>query len=270
MRFFLILLFLQGTLFAFDHSPFFGKFGEFSLSSSYAYQFYPRIDRAIPIENNSLSHNHFFTLNLSNRFLPNWEGEIEVDFAATTQTHFGLRRAGAQIRYLFFDDLAGDFLTLVVGGQGFYVTTKQLQDPTTPYHGQGNGEVGVSIGKEWHGDEKWVGRFFGFVGAGLANRGFPWVRVLAGPQLQWNRRHQLETLIEGYFGFGNQNRVSLASFLGYGKIDHRSMDLSIAYSYFFGIFGKLEIRYGYRFYAYAFPEKAHTATLAYTIPFSLF
>lgn len=263
-----LLLLFSFPLFAFKTTPYFGTLAEFYLSPSYSYRYYPDVDRGENPTDYS-SHDHLFDLNLSVRFLPNWEIQSELDFAATRKMNFGLRRTGLQLRYLLLDDVAGDLLSVALGLQLFYVPTRNLRDVSSPYHAQGNAQLGVSIGKEIDRLEDFLAQFYTFLGVGTGNRGFPFMSFLGASTFLWKERHQLQLFGEGYFGFGNRDRVDIARFNGYAKIRHQSIDLGLGYAYLFLVWGKLSAKYAYRVYARVFPEGAHTVTIAYTLPFSV-
>ncbi|MEM7174584.1 MAG: hypothetical protein AAF443_01460 [Chlamydiota bacterium] len=257
------------ALSAFEQSPYFTTLAEFYFRPSYSYRYYPDINRGFNPCNYS-SHDHLFDVNLGVRFLPNWEAQAEIDFATTRAMSFGLRRTGLQVRYLFLDDVAGDPVSLVAGAQVFYVPTRNLRDVSSPYHAQGNAELGISIGKEIDRWDHWIAQVYTFLGLGIANRGFPWARCLVVSTFQWKKRHRVCLFGEGYFGFGNRDRVNVRRFNGYAKIEHHSIDIGLRYSYVFLIWGSLGMQYAYRVYAHAFPERAHTLTLEYNLPFSIF
>lgn len=270
---FALAFFLMGTFFsvasAFEQTPYLSELAEFYLRPSYTYRYYPDIEGGFNPDKYA-SHDHLVDINLGVRFLPRWEVQAEVDFAATRDMDFGLRRTGAQVRYLVFDDLEGDPVALAVGATLFYVPTRNLRDVSSPYHAQGNGELGASLGKEVSYREEWLARVYGFFGVGTGNRGFPWLRALMVTTLQWQNRHQLRFFAEGYFGLGNRERINVGNFNGYAKIQHHSVDIGTSYHYLFRMWGSLGVKYAYRVYAHAFPERAHMATVEYCLPFSIF
>ncbi len=270
---FALHLFLVGAFFsaasAFEQTPYLNDLAEFYLRSSYSYRYYPDVEGGVNPDKYA-SHDHLVEMNLGVRFLPRWEIQVEVDCAATREMNFGLRRTGAQVRYLVFDDLEGDLVALAVGAALFYVPTRNLRDVSSPYHAQGNGELGASLGKEVRHWKEGCARLYAFFGVGTGNRGFPWLRGLMVATGQWKNRHRLRLFAEGYFGLGNQDHIDVAHFNGYAKIQHHSVDVGTSYHYLFRVWGSLGVKYAYRVYAHAFPERAHTATLEYCLPFSVF
>jgi len=265
-----VLLFLCPlSLFAFDVAPWFTPLAEFILRPSYSYRYYPDIDRARNPSHYS-SHDHLIDLNLGVNFWPDWDCQIETGFSSTRMLSWGTQRVGLQVRHLLMDDVAGAPVSLTVGAQAFFVPTRNMRDPSSPYHAQGNLELGVAVGKEIDKVYDWQYRFYGFVGIGTANRGYPWLRPLLSAAFKFRRNHEFELFTEGYFGFGRRHHVDIRRFNGYAKIMHQSIDIGGSYHYLFKVWGSLGIQYSYRFYARAFPENASIFTIEYTFPFSIF
>ena len=268
MRIILLLCFPL-TLFAFVVDPWLNTIAEFELRPAYTYRYYPSVDRGFN-PTSYHSHDHLIDLNLGLRFLPNWDAQLEVDFLSTCRLAWGTQRLGAQVRYLMLDDVAGDPVSITLGGQIFYVPTRTMRDVSSPYHAQGNVELGVAIGKEIDNVYQWLYRFYGFFGIGTGNRGYPWLRPLLSAEMKYEGHHKFQLFSEGYIGLGGRSRVNINRFAGYGKMQHRSIDLGLNYTYLFDIWGALGFQYAYRVYAHAFPQHASTFRVEYRLPFSLF
>jgi len=268
MRIILLLCFPL-TLFAFVVDPWLNTIAEFELRPAYTYRYYPSVDRGFN-PTSYHSHDHLIDLNLGLRFLPNWDAQLEVDFLSTRRLAWGTQRLGAQVRYLMLDDVAGDPVSITLGGQIFYVPTRTMRDVSSPYHAQGNVELGVAIGKEIDNVYQWLYRFYGFFGIGIGNRGYPWLRPLLSAEMKYAGHHKFQLFSEGYIGLGGRSHVNINRFAGYGKMQHRSIDLGLNYTYLFDIWGALGIQYAYRVYAHAFPQHASTFRVEYRLPFSLF
>ena len=267
--FFLFLLIIPGYARAFVVSPWFTPIAEFELRPSYSYRYYPSVDRGFN-PSSYHSHDHLIDLNLGLNFLPNWDFQLELDFSNNRKLSWGTQRFGAQVRYLWLNDVVGDPVSLALGLQLFYVPTRNMRDVSSPYHAQGNLELGVGIGKEIDRAYDWIWRFYGFLGLGTGNRGYPWLRPLLSAEFKFRQSHKFQLYSEGYFGFGNRHRVNIDRFNGYAKIFHQSIDLGLNYTYIFNIWGELGVQYAYRLYAHAFPQHASTFTIEYRLPFSLF
>ncbi|NGX51352.1 MAG: hypothetical protein K1060chlam2_01218, partial [Chlamydiae bacterium] len=244
----LLLLFFPLTLFAFVIDPWLTTLAEFEFRSAYSYRTYPSVDRGFNPESYH-SHDHLIDLNLGLRFLPNWEGQLEADFSKTRRLSWGTERIGVQLRTLLLDDVAGDPVSLTVGGQLFYVPTRNMHDVSSPYHAQGNVELGVAIGKEIDSVHQWLYRFYGFLGVGSGNRGYPWLRPLLSVEMKHARHHKFQLFSKGYIGLGRRSQININQFNGYSKIQHRSIDLGANYTYLFDIWGALGVQYSFRVYA---------------------
>lgn len=257
------------SLAAFEVSPWLTPIAEFQFQPSYSYRTYPNVSRARNPSRYS-SHDHLIDLNLGVQCWPNWDVQVEWEFSNTRKLSWGTQRLGMQVRYLILDDVAGDPVSLAVGSQIFFVPTRNMRDPSSPYHAQGNLELGAAIGKEIDKVFNWQYRFYGFVGVGTGNRGYPWLRPLLSAAFNYHNRHHIEAFSEGYFGFGKRHSVDIRRLNGYAKILHQSIDVGLSYHYLFQIWGALGVQYSFRVFAHAFPEYTSIFTIEYHLPFSIF
>lgn len=209
-------------------------------------------------------------VNLETHLIPNWDFQCECDFLHSKKLDWGAERVGLQVRYLYLDGVAGDPISLALGLKLFYVPTRNLRDVSSPYHSQGNIELGASVGKEIEHISNWAWRFYGFLGLGVANRGFPWIQPKLSAEYHFKNSHKVRLFTEGYFGFGYKHRVNIDHFDGYAKVFHQSIDIGINYTYTFAIWGHLGIEYFYRPYALSFPSNLNAVKIEYTFPFSVF
>jgi len=271
MRNFFFLFFAQTLCcFGFIVDPWFHTIAEFDLCSSYCYRYYSSVDRCVNRIHHH-SHDQLIDLNVGLRFLPNWEAQLEVDFLHTSSySTWNMHRIGGQVRYLVLDDVAGDVISLTLGGRLFYVPNDVLHDVSSPYHASGNIELGIAVGKEVEKIDQWLYRFYGFLGVGQGSRGYPWMRSLLSAEMHYPSHHKFCLFSEGYMGCGGKDYVDVEYFKGYAKIKHRSVDLGCSYVYSFDIWGSLGVQYSYRIYARAFPKRLHAFKVEYRLPFSPF
>lgn len=257
------------ALVAFEQDPYFRQTWEFALSPAFTYFYYPAIQGARRPSRYS-SHDQILSLDLQVSFLPEFDLQIETEFANTRLLDWGTRSAGLDLRYLLLDDIQGDPVSLTLGLITRYVPTRALRDPSTPYHSQLNFEAGCALGKEIDHLSYWVVRFWGYLGAGIANRGAPWLNGELAFEANRENRHQFRLYSQGYVGFGGVEGVNIRAFNGYANIDHRSWDIGGRYLYTFSIWGSLSLDYAYRLMAHSYPERSNSFTVRYTLPFSLF
>ncbi|MEX0962344.1 MAG: hypothetical protein WDZ28_05780 [Simkaniaceae bacterium] len=266
MRWLLALFALP--LFSLEQQPYFGQQWEFYLTPSYQYRYYPAVQNARNPSHYS-SHDHTLGLNLQVSFWPRWDLQLEADFAATSKTPFGMQSIAADLRYLFFDDVQGDPVSLTLGTIIRVVPYHFQKDPSTPYHATTNIEVGTAIGKEVDHLDYWVVRGWGYLGLGIGNRGAPWLNSELAFEGNRENHHHFRAFAKGYMGMGGIHTVNISHLRGYANIYHRSIDLGGRYTYLFDIWGRASLEYAYRLYARAYPKCAHTFVFRYTLPFSV-
>ncbi|GAB4191352.1 MAG: hypothetical protein Tsb0015_13150 [Simkaniaceae bacterium] len=265
----LVFLLLPFSLSAFEIKPWYPTIYQFEFRPSFTVQHYPQVDNAVNPKNYS-STDEILTLNLGIPFTPNWDIQIETELDNTKKRSFGLLSGGLQLRYQLLDDISGDPFSLTVGMSYRGVPYNRLEDVSTPYHFVSNFEVHSAIGKELARRSTWIFRTFAFLGAGIANKGSPWLRPLVSFETNIQDRHQIELFAEGYFGFGDQSKVNIRRFSGYQNIEHRSIDGAIVYRRIFAIWGSLEFQFLRRLYAHSYPERLNAFTVTYRLPFSIF
>jgi len=264
------LLLSPSALFClFELSPYFGKTWEFYLSPFYRLHTYPDVQGAVNPSSYS-STDHILGGRLQVSFWPNWDGQVVYEAAKTDKLSWGTRSAAAMVRHLFLDDVQGDPVSLTLGGMLRYVPNRAQTDPSTPYHATMNLEVGSAVGKEWSHLEQWLSRLFFYGGLGIGNRGAPYANTELSYEGNWDDRVHGRIFTVGYFGFGARNQVNIGKMRGYANIAHHSIDIGGGITFLSDRMGSFYSEYAYRVYAHAFPEHAHTLTLLYTFPFSIF
>ncbi|MBP9840979.1 MAG: hypothetical protein KBC64_00970 [Simkaniaceae bacterium] len=264
MRF--VFLFLIPVFsYAFQNKPYFSPLAEFELYSAYTYSYYNSVEGlGIPYR----SRDSDVDLNLGLRFLPDWEMQVEGEFLKTSHHVLSAESFAGQVRYHFLDDLSGDAVSLTSGLRLRYVTGRFLHDLSCPYAATLNLDLVTSIGKEFNRGDQWICRIFSYLGAGIGNRGAPYLTPELHLEFNVFRRHQFDFFALGNFGFGGRS-VSVKQF-GYGNTEHYSVDVGATYRYVIPIWGELYVTYTYRPYAHQFPQRMQTFLLGYHLPFSLF
>ncbi len=264
-----ILLSLPIPLLALNIEPWFCNVYEFTFSPSYTYSRYPDVQNGIP-SLQSPSNDHLIACDIAVPPAPSWEVDADVEFADTPRQSMGLRSIGGQVRYLWLDDVMGDPVSLTTGLSLRGVSKHSVHDVSSPYHSYLNVELNASVGREWERGFHWHLRTYGFAALGMANHGYPWSRLFATIEGNFNHSHRLALFTEGYVGFGPHPVVNIDHFNGYASIQHRSIDLGLPYTYVTEVWGRITLAYTRRLYAQSFPEKVNFFTIAYMLPFSLF
>lgn len=261
-------LVLTASSFALDTKPWLGDAYAFNFQSAFCYSRFNKVEGAsrqlsAPENNRDLSLDLGFTTQ-------SLDFQMEGEFGKTNNVNWALRSGALQARYQMLDDISGDPVSLTFGLILRGATHHFLRDVSTPYAAECNIELTCAVGKEWSKNGMWTMRTFGFAAVGQANRGLPWTREHLVLQYNLNDTHRFTVFADGDFGFGGRQHVNVRHFNGWGKFQHQSIDLGLAYGYKISFYGILTASYARRVFAHNFPEHVNFFTLAYCIPFSLF
>lgn len=273
MRALLLLLLLAPAAWTVELSltqlqPWLNNLFEFQLNAHYDYSYFRRVNHAIQQPRRAFN-NQVLDATLGLCFLPQWELQLDAEFAHTPVEQWGLRSGAGQLRMQWLNELVGSPISLTTAFSVRGVTGRSVRDISSPYHSYLNLELGTSLGKEWAKGPFWVLRTFGFLGLGTATRGAPWLRCVAAFEGNVANRHRYRTCALGYFGFGPKNGVEIHHFHGWGKYRHQSIDLGAGYDYHSTIWGTVGMLYAFRVFARTYPEYTHHVILHYNLPFSL-
>jgi hypothetical protein len=256
-------------VFALQTKPWLGNQYEFDFDAAFTYSRYRKVQNASrQLKSPSNDYNLFFNLG----FTPRYDIDVRTEFelADTPRQSFNWRSVALQARYQWLNDIAGDPISVTTGLNFRAVPGHSLRDVSCPYASYANYELTLSLGKEWSKGGDWIMRTYGYVTAGIANHGSPWTHQIFTWQFNWQDTHALFLFALGDFGFGHKQHVDVRHFNGWGKFQHQSIDLGVAYHYCFQIWGTLRVAYAYRVFAHNFPERVSFVTVAYYLPFSLF
>lgn len=261
-----ILIYIEGN--TLEVRPWLDPLLEFYFCPTYNYNYFKRVDGADPHHSYPSSNQ---VISIDGRVSPmtHWDVQVEVEGTHTPRQSWGYRSAAIQGRFQWGDDIAGDPISGTLGLHVREVSSHSLADISSPYHATLNFELHSAIGKEWSQEGVWTLRTWGMVGAGMGNRGFPWIRAIGGVEKSWNHRHRLGAFGIGYIGLGNKQHIHVEHFHGWGQFQHQSVDIGFTYQYHFDIYGDLSLTYSTRIYAHVFPEFVQSVTLAYQFPFSV-
>ncbi len=263
----LFFLMVSPGLFSLDKAPWLGDAYEFDLYTDINYSQYSKISNAI--RQPAYSYNNYVNdvavgLALGDSF----DVQIETNLARTPHQTYGFRSAALQGRYLLFDDIAGDPVTLNVGLNTRAVTGRAVRDVSSPYASYWNGEATVSVGKEFTKDDDWKTRGYLFTSVGLANHGSFWNQYELSYEARFLANQAVQIFSDGYFGYGNKKRVDINHFRGWGFVRHRSIDVGARYCYMPEFWGTLSFSYACRVWAYSYPQKEQIIQFSYNLPFS--
>ncbi|MCB1180805.1 MAG: hypothetical protein KDK55_02115 [Chlamydiia bacterium] len=246
-------------------SPWMGNLWEFKCHTSYSCQHY----HSISTPSHSIlspSYDHVVDFGLSLSFWPYYDGEMELLLARTHQNSFSFEATRGTLRYSFYDENQGDYFNLVGGGIITLPSGHFLDDPSVAFHGDVNGEVFWTIGKEYACAKGWIA-----LGLGTSNRGkfinHGWYFTRGAIEVNSCHLWQFGLFYDLFYAMGGDSFRE--PFDGYAGIDHQSIDLGGYIKKQFCFWGVCGINYTYRLHARNFPEKVNVLTLQIEIPFGL-
>lgn len=252
-----------------EEKPWFGNCFEFLFSPSYEYNFFDRVNNAVPQLRNTYN-TQVVDVNFNVTAPEIWNWEADFEFACPTGQSYGYRSSAYQIRRLWMDDVCGDPVSFTTGFVYRNNFRQKLKALSTPYHSPNNFELNAAVGKEWSHGCFWYFRTFGKFGIGQGTTGSPWITL---NYYLWGNicnRHQMRLYLLSYFGLGQQHIVHTKHFRGWSKIQHQSLDIGFSYCYDFDYWGSLRFDYARRVYAKSYPEMVNTFLFTFEIPFCPF
>ncbi len=265
-RLLLLLLPLLGT--SLEVQPWFGDCLEFHFLGSYDYSFFDKVQKGVP-QLTSVFQSNVVSLGLDFSPTPEWSVDTELQFADTSKQNFNFRSVAFQARYLWFDDIIGDRISLATGADARFTNTDSLRDLSCPYHANFDFELNLAVGKEFDINECWAWRFWGYGAVGHSNKGSPWVRAILSLETNYDDQHKCALFAEGINGYGRHTTVFINDFDGYAKIRQKSIDLGVRYGYRLGVYGTLRFAYMRRVLAKSCPQQVNAFVFSYLLPFSL-
>lgn len=251
-----------------EYRPWFGEDKLIEITPAYTYQYVPQVDSGGTTFSKH-SNNHFASLSVSAQTDCTWAVQGEVDTAATAVQGYHFEDYKLTLRYRPLSDCEGDPFSLTGGISVSQVSTAARRDLYTFHPGQMEYEAHLAIGKESICRQYWTSRVWGMFGAGIANRGSPWLRAIFGyDKNHWNCYHY-GVYVEGLLGLGEHELLLNQPFRGYGAIKYRSLDITGYFTQPVGSVGKLTLEYTLRPWAYNFPTYSHAFTIKLSIPYAL-
>ena len=199
IRTYFLIFILPILAFALEVKPWFGDVYEFSLLSKYGFSFFSDINNPTRPINRTYHKNQLY-FDLEFPFSPQWSTDIDLQFAESTNQNFGYSSLACQFRYLWFDDIVGDFASLATGGYVRYTARDSVDDFTCYFHGDVEGALNVSLGKEIDYFEYWRYRFWAYGALGLANRGSIWLEGYFGIDGNYEDKHKWSMFVVGSQG----------------------------------------------------------------------
>ncbi len=253
-------------LFSLEKQPWFSDVYEFHLLSSYTYSEFNQVDKET--KPNTSSRDHLVDFGIETSPSAQWSIDGELSFVDTTRQAFSFQSSAVQARYLWLDDIVGDFLSLTTGVSMRLTSRRSLRDISCLYHGTGEFTLHTSFGKELDHGRFSRYRLWGFGLVGFSTSGSPWFRGVGSVEGNHYDLHKWALFLEGGHGYGKKMVVDPNHFFGYGKIRYKFLDLGVRYGYKIGVMGTVRFEYTRRLLAGAYPKNVNFFTASYLLPFS--
>lgn len=267
----LLIIFLSISLgcWATDLKPWFGNDYEVEFRGTLLYQNYNSISTSCTCRHRHNNNNNdiFATFSAAYPF-KRFSGEFEVTAASTRHQPYNWDNIRITGRYQWMNDIDGDPISLVTGLTVDQCFTGALHDISSFHHGHLEAEAHVAFGKTY-GDlyeQGYLYRWWGVLGIGDADTGWVWLRGDVAGEYYYDDRHLFRGFMKTLWGTGHKD-LNPRHFDGYGKIQHRSVDLGIRYSYSMDCWGTVSLEYAHRVYAHNFPKDVNLLLFEYYYPF---
>lgn len=233
----------------------------------YFYQHYHKINSSDGSKHR-IGNDHFYTLGVYGSY-DVWSVEAETTAATTHYRCFGFDNVRVTGRYRLWNDIVGDFASVMAGGTYIAAPQSAVDDIGSFHHGGNEGKLHLAIGKERTCGDTWASRTWGVLQYGFADEGKPWWEWTLAWEKNFNRTTYLEFFATGLYGLGREGIDLDCSFRGYGPIKHRSVDLGARVTRMTECYGIWYAEYAQRVYAYNFPQGANLFKICLIYPFSL-
>lgn len=260
------LLFLPWS-WAVNYQPWLGNVYEFEWQNDLIYQNFSKVASNSQLKKYS-SNDFFLSSRLSNS-KDNYSLEGGFTLARTRKQMWDVDHLILTGKYVWWDDVAGDPLTLTTGLTLSECFVPALRDLSSFHHGRGEAELFISLGAETEQNGTlWLAKRWGVASIGISERGSPWLRGQLVYEFRLCTYHELGFQLLTLWGLGRE-RLRPHDFHGYGSIRHQSADVGVKYTYLIPFIGKFSLEYYYRPYARNFPAQAHQAVLSFLCTFGL-
>lgn len=235
-----------------------------AISQMQAYRLVSEGHRTIPHSGCDL----FFEVSAGTSF-NDLAAELEVIASDSRYRHFGMDCLKLTGRYRWLNDVVADPVSLVTGISISQVFKPGLRNLSSFHHGGIEGEFHLSVGKEHSFGQYWISRYWGVVGVGVADMGYPWIRANVAWEHNYCEQHRLRLFVNSLWGLGYKS-LHVHEFHGYGSIGHQLVDIGIRYGRSFERSAwVISLEYAFRAYAMNCPKEVNSVYLSVEYPFGL-
>lgn len=193
---------LASPLLGTQYKPWFGKVHQVEARVTGTFEHYDEFIHSWILEQIK-SHNSLTTLSLNVTPYERWNAEIEMCFVRSFMRTFCFDSLKATGRYLIFNDLRGDYVSLTAGLSLTQAFGKAVEDPATYHHGKLAAALHSALGKEFVLNDCYKTRIWGVAGYGKADENDPWWWWEADWEGIYKNKHKLRAFFYYQQGLGD-------------------------------------------------------------------
>jgi hypothetical protein len=251
---FLFFLLFAPSLFAFEKAPWLGN----------VYEFQSREQVETVVQGSKGQRLQAGLLYTASEVL---EMEGVGELSRTSSRHFDFDSLGGNLKYLFFNDVLGDPVSLLGGFDVRGTSSKVLHDRIFIHHGPLEACLHLSVGKEFGFFQNGYFRTWLYAGCSDAVKSSPWANLEAHLEMLIEEQHKCDLFLMFEKGFSSCQ--SHSHFSSYGHVRYSFLDLGIKYSYTIASFGSIELQLKSRLLREGCPKRLTSLSLDFLYPFAL-
>jgi hypothetical protein len=252
---------------AIDRSPWPGNLLEFDGEISQEHTHSDKLATKRGTKHKDL-RNNITRLSIMATPLPDWSGELEASFNKSQKYSYALDAIKVSVRKQWFNDIAGDRVSLTTGVVLASPYSKHLHDLSSDNHGNLEGEFNVGIGKEFLIEDTSYNRAWTVVYVGHALEGSPWLGASFHVERILADTHFFQLFLNAEKGYGHKKLTKHTDFKSWSRMDYQYEDIGFRYTYQMEGYGNIYGLISKRIHARFCPKNTTAVEIGLIIPFS--
>ncbi|MBJ7449959.1 MAG: hypothetical protein JHC93_06325 [Parachlamydiales bacterium] len=258
------LLAISNIGFSLDYTPWYSETFQPEIGLKYTYSRFHEV-KTDGGDFEKTQNDQYLSLWTQLTALPNFNFQIQTDFAHTQQSDLYWEDVAFLGNYLWLEDVVGDPISLSTGLTMTVVPLHiGLKDYSVVHHSNLDTEFTLCLGKEFSYRYQWLARFWAYVGIGQGIEGNPWLDGQIAFEQQVFERNILSFYAFASKGLGHKEWLD--SFPGYAKLDYEYFMGRAKYTHEFDLGGSFSLEYSRRFYVKNGPIKTNSWMISFNWP----